>query len=266
MVSFAQHPTVHDAGALLAPLRTLAGRRRELEAGTAGGFVHGTTDYEIARFRFVGPAAGHEPIRLGIFAGVHGDEPAGCHALVRFLTALAAEPGRAAGYDLTVYPVVNPTGFEDRTRANRAGRDLNREFWRLTAQPEVIILEDELRAGRFDGLITLHSDDTCEGLYGYSHGRTLDEMLLRPALAAAECVLPRDCRDRIDGFAAREGVICECFKGILAPPPEQTPQPFNLIFETPASAPLEQQVIAAVAALDTILANYRGFIAHAQGI
>jgi hypothetical protein len=91
------------------------------EAGTAGGFVHGTADYEIARFRFVGPAAGHEPIRLGIFAGVHGDEPAGCHALVRFLTALAAEPGRAAGYDLTVYPVVNPTGFEDRTRANRSG-------------------------------------------------------------------------------------------------------------------------------------------------
>jgi len=88
----------------------------------------------------------------------------------------------------------------------------------------------------------------------------------RPALTAAECVLPRDCRDRIDGFAAREGVICECFQGILAPPPKAKPQPFNLIFETPARAPLEQQVVAAVAALDTILAHYRGFIAHAQGI
>ena len=89
---------------------------------------------------------------------------------------------------------------------------------------------------------------------------------LNPALTAAECVLPRDGRDRIDGFVAREGVICECFQGILAPPPETKPQPFNLIFETPALAPLEQQVVAAVAALDTILAHYRGFIAHAQGI
>ena len=266
MVSFSQLPTIHDADALLAPLHALSGRRREFEAGSAGGFVHGAADYGITRFRFVGPDAGHEPIRLGLFAGVHGDEPAGCHALVRWVAALAAEPGRAAGYDLSVYPVVNPTGFEDRTRANRAGRDLNREFWRQTDQPEVLIIEDELRAGRFDGVITLHADDTCEGLYGYSHGRTLDEMLLRPALAAAECVLPRDCRDRIDGFAAREGVICECFQGILAPPPEAKPQPFNLIFETPARAPLEQQVVAAVAALDTILAHYRGFIAHAQGI
>jgi hypothetical protein len=266
MVSFSASPTIHDAATLLAPLRALAGRRRELEVGSAGRFVHGITDYEITRFRFVGPVAGHEPIRLGLFAGVHGDEPAGCHALVRFLTALAAEPGRAAGYDLSVYPVVNPTGLEDRTRTNRAGRDLNREFWRHTAQPEVIIVEDELRAGRFDGLVTLHADDTCEGLYGYSHGRTLDEMLLKPALTAAECVLPRDGRDRIDGFVAREGVICECFQGILAPPPESKPQPFNLIFETPGLAPPEQQVVAGVAALDTILAHYRGFIAHAQGI
>ena len=249
-----------DASALLAPLRELAGRRRELETAVAGTFCHGVSDCAITRFRFIGP------IRLGLFAGVHGDEPAGCHALVRFLAALAAEPGRAAGYNLTVYPVVNPTGFADGTRENCAGYDLNREFWRHTTQPEVIILEEELRAGRFDGLITLHADDTCEGLYGYSHGRTLDEMLLKPALTAAGCVLPRDGRDRIDGFAAREGVICECFHGVLAPPPEQTPQPFNLIFETPALAPLEQQVVAALAALDTIIANYRGFIAHAQGI
>lgn len=267
MVSVSQSTAAaRDVSALLAPLRELAGRRRELEAAVAGTFSSGVSDYGISRFRFIGPDAGHEPIRLGLFAGVHGDEPAGCHALVRFLSTLAAEPGRAAGYDLTVYPVVNPTGFADGTRENRAGRDLNREFWRHTAQPEVIILEEELRAGRFHGLITLHADDTCEGLYGYSHGRTLDEMLLKPALIAAECVLPRDCRDRIDGFAARQGVICECFHGVLAPPPEQTPQPFNLIFETPALAPLEQQVVAALAALDTIIANYRGFIAHAQGI
>ena len=266
MVSFPKLPAIPDANSLLAPLHALAARRQELQAATIGSFADGAADYGITRFRFIGPDAGHEPIRLGLFAGVHGDEPAGCHALVRFLTALAAEPGRAAGYELTVYPVVNPAGFAAGTRENRAGRDLNREFWRRSAQPEVVVLEAELRAGRFDGLITLHADDTCEGLYGYSHGRTLDEMLLKPALTAAECVLPRDCRERIDGFAAREGVICECFHGVLAPPPEQTPQPFNLIFETPARAPLEQQVVASLAALDTILARYRGFIAHAQGI
>src|SRR4029077_19965329 len=124
----------------------------------------------------------------------HGDEPAGCAALVRFIARLAADPARGAGDDLFVYPVVNPTGYERVTRENHAGRDLNREFWRNSSQPEVRLLETELRARAFDGIITLHADDTCEGLYGYSHGRPLDELLLRPALVAAERVLPRDQR------------------------------------------------------------------------
>jgi protein MpaA len=185
---------------------------------------------------------------------------------VQFVAGLAKDPRRAAGYDLLVYPVVNPTGYERGTRENHAGKDLNREFWRGSPQPEVQLLETELRARAFDGIITLHADDTCEGLYGYSHGRSLDELLLRPALVAAERVLPRDQRAVIDGFAAREGMIGECFQGVLSPPPEQQPQPFNLIFETPARAPFEHQVLANVAALDAIIAHYRGFIAYAQGL
>jgi hypothetical protein len=165
---------------------------------------------------------------------------------------------------LWVYPLVNPTGFEAGTRENRAGRDLNREFWRGSREPEVRLLEAELRDRRFDGMVTLHADDTCDGLYGYARGRTLDETLLKPALQAAERVLPRDRRAVIDGFAARDGVIADCFGGVLSAPPEQKPRPFDLIFETPARAPFSNQVAAAVAALDSVLAQYRAFIAHAQ--
>jgi len=61
-------------------------------------------------------------------------------------------------------------------------------------------------------------------------------------------------------------VIRDCFEGILSAPPEQSPRPFNLIFETPAHMELELQVTANVAALNAILATYRGMIAYAQGI
>lgn len=222
--------------------------------------------WSIPRFRFAGPGSGQEPIRLGFFAGIHGDEPAGCAALVQFLMGLVAEPARALGYELFVYPVVNPTGYEDGTRMNRSGKDLNREFWRNSLEPEVRIVEHELRTYAFAGVITLHADDTSEGHYGYSHGRSKEDALLRPALIAAERVLPRDRRAVIDGFAAREGVISDCFHGILSAPPEQDPRPFDLIFETPAHAPFELQVAAHVAALDAIIATYRGMIAYAQGI
>jgi hypothetical protein len=236
------------------------------ELAIAGIFVSGGHLHRIKRLRFLGPKAGHDPVRIGVFAGVHGDEPAGPAAVEAFLHALEGDPMRAAGYDLWLYPVVNPTGLKNGTRENGAGKDLNREFWRGSTEPEVRIIETELVTGRFDGVITLHADDTCEGHYGYSHGRAMEDALLRPALIAAERILPRDSRSTIDGFAAREGVICECFQGILAPPPKQWPQPFNLIFETPAAAPLELQIDAHVAALDAVLATYRGFIAYGQGL
>jgi len=249
---------------LLDPLHELAEPSGGLRASLAGAFTVEGERYEIPRFDFTGEDAGQSPIRLGIFAGVHGDEPSGGHALVQLVTRLTQSPAQVRGYALTLYPVCNPTGYEDDTRHNRAGKDLNREFWRGSAQPEVRILEAELRANHFDGIIALHADDTCSGLYGYAHDRLLNEALLRPALAASERILPRDSRPMIDGFSANDGIIHECFCGVLAAPPEQHPQPFDIIFETPAHAPLEMQAEAATVALLTILDEYRGFIAQAQ--
>ena len=249
---------------MFGPLFELAEQCPELVGTIAGTFLHEGRCYGIPRFLFVGPPAEHDPIRIGLFGGIHGDEPAGSAAAVRLLYELAQNPTRAMGYDLVVYPVCNPTGFEDNTRHNRAGADLNREFWRSSVQPEVAVLERELRTHRFDGLITLHADDTSEGLYGYAHGLVLNESLLQPALRASERVLPRNRSGVIDGFAANDGVIHHCFEGVLSAAPEQRPQPFDLIFETPAQAPCDLQVRAAVAALGAILDEYRGFIAHAQ--
>jgi predicted deacylase len=243
-----------------------AGGIQHLESHTFARFHSAGRMYEMHRYVLHGPKAGHEPIRLGLFAGVHGDEPAGSLALLQFLEDLTAEPGPAVGYELWAYPWVSPTGAEDGTRENRAGKDLNREFWKGSEEPEVQAIEAELRAQRFQGLITLHADDTCEGHYGYAHGQVLDDALLRPALRAAERVLPRDRRSTIDGFSAREGVINHCFQGILSGPPDQRPRPFNLIFETPAHALLHDQVAAHAAALNAILAAYRGFIAYGQDL
>jgi murein peptide amidase A len=256
----------HKLRRLYWPFLALAEECQAIHGSVAGSFESEEKRYTLPRFVFSGPSVGGSLIRLALFALVHGDEPAGSIALERLLTDLVDNPSLATGYELVFYPLCNPTGYEDGTRHNRAGFDLNRQFWRDSTQPEVRILEHELRSQHFSGLIALHSDDTCEGSYGYSHGRELDDALLRPALAAAERVLARDGRTTIDGFAACEGVISDCFHGILSPPPDRTPHPFNLIFETPAHAPLEQQVAANVAALEAILATYRGFIAYAQDL
>jgi protein MpaA len=271
---FPQAPSLsryHETRAAIGRLGSVASARpqtadRRVQLTTVAQWEIEGCRYEIPRIRIVGPEAGHDRIRLGVFAGIHGDEPAGCAAVVELCEQLVANAAVAAGYDLYLYPVINPVGCERGTRANSSGKDLNREFWRNSAELEVQAIESELSTLQFHGIITLHTDDTSEGIYGYAHGRTLNEALLTPALEAARQFVPVDGRAVIDGFPARAGLICDCYTGVLAAPPEQRPQPFDLIFETPGSAPFDLQVSATVAALAAIIRTYPGFIAYAQDL
>jgi murein peptide amidase A len=182
---------------LIGPLTGLPGVHFE----SIGSFPSGSRQYSLPRFTFRGPNSG-DPIRIGIFAAIHGDEPAGALAAAKFLAQAAHEPGVAENFLLQIYPLCNPTGFEDNTRHSRRGKDLNREFWKASAEPEIEILERELRTQRFSGIIQLHADDTSDGIYGFVRGHTLTENLLRPALLEAGKILPRNANATIDGFAA----------------------------------------------------------------
>ena len=205
-------------------------------------------------------------IRLGLFGGIHGDEPEGIHGLIRFLSLLEQKPALATGYCLFVYPVCNPTGFEDRTRTARSGKDLNREFWKGSAQPEVRLLESELVTHSFQGLISLHTDDSSHGFYGFARGATLTENLIEPALHAAEQFLPRNGDATIDGFRASNGIIRDSYPGVLTAPPKVSPRPFEIILETPQAAPNFLKEAAFVAALRVILTRYRELMAYAANL
>jgi hypothetical protein len=251
---------------LLAPLEKLAAQSHNLVANHDAVFKVGGKNYELPRYLFVGPSGGDAPIHVGIFGGVHGDEPEGTHAIVHFIRLLEAKPELATGYCLSFYPVCNPTGFEDGTRFSRGGKDLNREFWKNTTAPEVRLLQAELISRSFQGIIALHTDDTCDGFYGIVRGATLTKHLIEPALRAAGKLLPRDERSIIDGFAARHGVIYDTFEGILSAPPKVRPRPFEIILETPAAPPAYMKEAAFVAALQTILIEYQKFIAYAPNL
>jgi hypothetical protein len=227
---------------LLEPITGLPGVQFEsLDAFEIGGQT-----YSLPRFTLRGPNSS-DPIRIGIFAAIHGDEPAGALAAARFLAGAAREPGFIENFLIQIYPVCNPTGYEDNTRHSRRGKDLNREFWKSSIEPEVKILERELRTQHFSGIIQLHADDTSDGLYGFVRGHTLTENLLRPALSEAGKILPRNANATIDGFAARDGIIYHSYEGILA-------------------APMHLQVEALVVAVRTILSEYRRLISFAANI
>ena len=236
-----------------------------LESGSLGGFIAVERGYEIHRFTLRGARDGNTTVRLGLFATIHGDEPQGARALLDLARLSRRDPGLFRGYELQLYPLCNPTGYEDGTRHSRRGEDLNRHFWRGSAEPEVALLENEIVMQRFHGIVALHADDTSNGLYGFVRGATISRELLEPALQAASRHLPVNLDPVIDGFRAHGGIIQEGYEGILSAGSIK-PRPFEIVFETPAHAPLETQAAASTAAVATILQRYRGMLSLANDI
>ena len=262
-----RNETANDASRkVLAALDGLAARSPHLISKSFGPFTSYGRDYILPRYVFVGPKGGGETVRLGIFATIHGDEPEGALGLTQFATELEHSPDIAQGYALFLYPICNPTGLEDGTRHARTGKDLNREFWRESRQPEVRYLESEIWTHAFDGLIMLHTDNTSDGLYAFVSGAVLAENLIEPALTATERILPRNMNALIDGFPAQRGIITDCYAGVLKSVPQLQHPPFEITLETPQNAPVDRQVEAFSVALKTILTEYRQLLAIAQNI
>jgi len=250
----------------LLPLFLLAGESDTLRAESLGFWRVGEDRFWLPRFTFRRTRLKKSRIKVGIFATIHGDEPAGLHGLIDFLEALVKNPELGKDYDLRIYPLCNPSGFVDGTRHSRSGLDLNREFWKNSTEPEVRLLEKELLTQHFAGTIALHSDDTSDGVYGFAKGATLTEHLLKPSLAVAAHLLPTNLSAQIDGFHAVEGIIRGGYPGILAVPPDLQPTPFEIILETPALAPMDLQREVFVLSLSSILEQYRRVISYANDI
>jgi hypothetical protein len=226
--------------------------------------------YGIPRFIWAGPAGGNETFRLGLFATLNGDEPEGAFALTRFVSALEQNPELARGYAFSIYPLCNPTGFEDDTRLSRAGHALNRLFWTESNAPEVRFLESEIWMQAFHGIINLRSDADSVGAYGFASGAVISQALLEPALKAAETFLPRNRQREIEGIPARRGMvyadIYNAVHGALRAVPGLDNPPFEITLATPRTASVHLQVEALNAALTAILSEFRSLQAIAQNI
>jgi murein peptide amidase A len=240
----------------LAPLLELAETSDSLIAGSVGEFSFRGTRFHIPRLIFMGSRGGGDTIRLGIFAGLHGDDHAGPEAIAAFLQELEAKPDLAAGYHIYTYPICNPTGFACGTRRNGAGRDLTAHFWNGSNQPEAYYLEREMGVHHFHVVISLIGGDTPTPRFYFSGGQN---STLRAALASASIPVSQSFAA---GLKSEDGNVA----GFLARTDELRPVPFEINIETPRREPRANQVAAAVNALRSILDSYRSVMAIQQNL
>jgi predicted deacylase len=74
---------------------------------------------------------------LLLTSGFHGEEPAGPLTIAEHLPEILAY-ARQRNVALTIYPCINPSGFEDGTRYNRSGEKPNNDFLRYELEGGVI--------------------------------------------------------------------------------------------------------------------------------
>ena len=112
------------------------------------------------------------------------------------------------GVAWTIFPLMNPTGWDAGTRENSAGCDLNRDYFRLS-QPEVRTQVEwlERRESRFDWALCLHEDWESRGFYLYEVGVADAPRIGRSILRTVEAVMPVELSPEIDGMPAVRGLI-----------------------------------------------------------
>lgn len=150
---------------------------------------------------------------LVITSGFHGEEPAGPITLAEHLPELLSL-ARGLEVGLRIYPCINPSGFEARTRYNMSGEKPNNDFMRYEVAPgvwkdtlpkgeaylrwvlydggpkETRAIRDELAKGGVpDAALDLHQDHHLLGEKTYAYVFGPHEAYL-PLVAASERHVP----------------------------------------------------------------------------
>lgn len=190
-------------------------------------------------------------------AGIHGDEPAGPLAVLGLMKGGFFRDGRR----WLLCPALNPGGLALGTRENRAGVDLNRDYF-LKTSPEVAAHSAWLMARpRPDVFVSFHEDWETEGFYFYEINLGEDSPgRASSLLAAVSRHFAPEPGPEIDGHEVREpGWIYHRAEADL---PESWPEaiflakcecPLSFTFETPSKACLGSRVAAHIAALSVLL-------------
>ena len=196
------------------------------------------------------------PKQILITGGVHGDEPAGVEAAIKFLTRDNNE--LLNHFTFVVIPCINPYGYINDTRENRNKVDINRSFEKDDVL-ETEIVKGAISNMKFAMTIDFHEDYEAKGFYLYE-GIQNEEYLGPQITNVVKSIGPIDTEDSgEDTTAITQGVYKVASKwGAqgLAPYLLHYHSDHVIIPETPTVLELDQRVALHLGILDTALTHY----------
>jgi len=203
---------------------------------------------QISRYVFEGEQSQASPIRIGIFAGLRGDDEVGPGAVSTFLADLVALPDLGNGLRIYAYPIVSAANFETATLPSRPSQYIINQIGCKILSSENYQIEREIFAIAFDGIITIRVEDEIENIkVGISDARLHDALVL-PILSSLEAFLPNiEDGDCDPGRSLMGGV-------------RVSQRPFELTLRAPSSGWQGLYALALRIALHTAVDGYRSYV------
>jgi hypothetical protein len=161
---------------------------------------------QISRYVFEGDQSSGLPVRIGIFAGLRGNDAVGPGAVATFLEDLVALPHLGNNLRIYAYPVVNATGFEGATPSSERRQYIINQIGCKTMSAATYQIEREIFAIAFDGIVTIRSDDESKHFKVSISDPHLQETFVRPILSSLEPILPVEEGDGDSGRSLTAGL------------------------------------------------------------
>lgn len=209
------------------------------------------------------PAQNSANPNLLISAGFHGEEAAGPWGMLNFLSNL--NPSLFEKVNLSLLPLINPTGFANGHRFNVLGENPNRGFYikdgiaqageHTSVEGKILIDHSNilLSASR-DGILTCHEDVLLTDTYVYTFEPTQVpgkfSYNLRDALGQ---YFPIAKDGNIDDCPVRNGVIFNHFDSSFESFLVQQGARIGCCSETPGQQNLDQRILANAAVMTTFV-------------
>jgi protein MpaA len=246
-------PPGSQAAKLLGRLDQLSQPRARLYSSPVSAPAHSRLP-EIPRYIFVGDQPGETEIRLGIFAGLRGEDNAGTKAIVDFIDDLVAIPSLGSAFRIYAYPMANPLSYSTGAARKQTDRTVAHETAHRLMFREVELIEREIFVVQFHGILIIHTTGEPEGLRAAVYGANLHEALVSPILSSLRPLFPTTEHPVLDSsYSLTAGAVLK-------------QRPFELALGIPRSGWHGLYSIGLRIALHTAIEHYRSYLAQANNI
>lgn len=219
------------------------------------GYVeYGESIYPIFEFSAISKTAKKIIV---ITSGHHGDEQFAVYTLMKWIQKF--NPIEYPDFNIYVYPVCNPYGYETNSRDNGARQDTNndKKFFKNSNVQELAILFDAFPVN-VDLILDVHGDTGKTQVYMYEHKAENLPTIAEKALL--------ENKELISYITAKTIYKCPVTNGVIVPPPfdigvegamEKLGIEYTMTLELPGKLDGQKRMIGGIAIINSILRHFK---------